>query len=330
MKSFESIYLGLPEKREPVKTSGYGEAPINIALIKYWGKRDKQLNLPVTDSLSVTVPDTLTQTTIIPSIASTDRVFLNQTQQSPDSNFAKRISHFLDLFRTHPQQTFEIHTQNRVATAAGLASSASGYAAFVLALNDLFGWQLTDDKLSILARIGSGSACRSLWPGFVYWQAGNRADGLDSYAFALDDTWPDLMLGLVMVTHSAKTISSREAMQITTGTSPLYQAWPATVTAHMHTLRNAMLMHDFKAFGEVIEHNALTMHATMLASWPSIDYRIPETWRAIEKVHQLRREGVPVYFTQDAGPHIKLLFEAKDKAAILAVFPDISPVLLFP
>lgn len=319
----------LPHNYRPAKPIGYGEAPVNIALIKYWGKRCNTFNLPVTDSLSITVPDTLTRTHIQSISGNQDKITLNQQLQSPDSTFAKRLSAFLDFFRTPTVTAFEVHTQNTVATAAGLASSASGFAALVLALNDLFAWQLDDKTLSILARQGSGSACRSLWPGFVHWQAGIRPDGLDSYAKPLNDVWPGLMLGLVVVDSHVKPISSRDAMKLTSQTSPLYQAWPATVTQHSAAISAAIDSHNFERFGAITEQNALAMHATMLASWPSVDYRIPATWTAISQVYQCRREGVPVYFTQDAGPNIKLLFEAKDLAAVQAAFPSMAIKSLF-
>lgn len=345
----------LPKCYEPAKSFGYGEAPVNIALIKYWGKRCQLFNLPVTDSLSVTVPNTLTRTRIWPKQGHQDRIILNQQLQSADSPFAKRLSTFLDFFRHGAAPAFEVDTHNTVATAAGLASSASGFAALVLALNDLFAWQLNDQSLSMLARMGSGSACRSLWPGFVHWQAGTRPDGLDSFAqplnyihlmsndeslgrgdrlVAQDETgnqyaWPGLMLGLVIVESHVKPISSREAMQLTRQTSPLYQVWPATVSRHLAALLDAMVHHDFARFGAIAEHNALAMHATMLASWPSVDYRIPATSTVIQQVYQLRRDGVPVYFTQDAGPNIKLLFEAQNLADIQAAFPTVITRALF-
>lgn len=319
----------LPERPQSIKTVGYGEAPVNIALIKYWGKRCASFNLPVTDSLSVTVPHTLSRTHIKVIDAHEDQIYLNQQKLETNTAFAKRLSNFLNYFRDDATPAFEIYTENTVATAAGLASSASGFAALVLALNDLFSWQLDDTAISILARLGSGSACRSLWPGFVHWQAGIRDDGLDSYAKPLHDTWPGLMLGLMVVEGSAKPISSREAMQLTTQTSPLYRAWPHTVQQHLNDLRQAIQSQDFEHFGRIAEQNALAMHATMLASSPSIDYRLPASWTVIQQVYQLRRDGIAVYFTQDAGPNIKLLFEVKDYQTIAAAFPAAAIQPLF-
>lgn len=316
------VEMLLPKQTQKLKTHGYGEAPVNIALIKYWGKRCSLFNLPVTDSLSVTVPDTLTKTTIRAVDGPCDLISLNQSQMQNDNGFYKRTSQFLDLFRSKTAPFFEVDTTNTVATAAGLASSASGFAALVLALNDLFQWQLSFKHLSILARMGSGSACRSFWPGFVHWHAGTEENGMDSFAEPLSETWPDLMLALVIVNQSQKPISSRDAMQQTVKTSPLYEAWPNTVTKHLSELKQAITKQDFAHFGQVVEQQALTMHATMLASWPSIDYRLEATLAAIHLVYELRQAGLPIYFTQDAGPNIKLLFEKRYQTDILRVFPS--------
>lgn len=318
----------LPKTKPPVKTQGIGIAPVNIALIKYWGKRCQALNLPVTDSLSITLPECLSKTKIKPSL-SADLYYLHGEKLQETSTFYKRMSVFLDLFRTQDVPFFEVHTENTVPTAAGLASSASGFAALVLALNDLFGWHLSDKRLSILARLGSGSACRSLWNGFVHWHAGIEAHGLDSFATPITTTWPNLMMGIIMINEQQKPISSRQAMQQTVATSPLYQAWPATVTQHLATLLTAIDTQDFTLLGQTAEHNAECMHASMQASWPSISYRLPQTLSIIETVKTLRQEGLAVYFTQDAGPNIKLLFEHKDLSTLQTYFPKMQAWSLF-
>ncbi|ETZ04929.1 diphosphomevalonate decarboxylase [Holospora undulata HU1] len=170
----------LPKTPQQMKQSGYGKAPINIALCKYWGKRNKELNLPQTSSISIALP--YYTTTTISIAQDKDRIFLNGKEVSLDSEFGRRTIDFLNLIRQNKNIFLKIETNNDLPTSAGLASSASGFAAFVIALNDIFNWNLTNEKLSILARMGSGSAARSIPPGFVYWQAGKKADGTDSYA----------------------------------------------------------------------------------------------------------------------------------------------------
>jgi len=207
---------------EPVVAKASVYAPANIALIKYWGKRDILLNLPNTASLSISLGKKGTHTEISRASGDADEIILNDQLLSCDNFFVTRLQQYLDLFRPHPQFYFSVQTLSTVPVAAGLASSASGFAAMILALRQFFGWSLPEYQLSLLARLGSGSACRSLWQGFVYWQQGEAADGFDSYAMPLADTWPDLRIGLVIISDKAKATSSRDGMLHTVKTSPLY------------------------------------------------------------------------------------------------------------
>ncbi len=286
-------------------------APTNIALCKYWGKRNSELNLPVTSSLSISLGEKGAKTTLSVSSIKQDVLVLNEKKVPPTSSFHQRLSHFLDLFR--PENLyFDVNIVSTVPIAAGLASSACGFAAIVLALNEFFAWQLSSQHLSILARLGSGSASRSIWPGFVEWHKGTRDDGLDSYAEPIAVKWPELCIGLMIISEQEKSISSREAMQRTVETSSLYKAWPEKVEHDLVKLKQAIREKDFDLLGRTAESNALTMHATMLSAWPPVSYYLPETIRAMHRVWQARAEGVPVYFTQDAGPNLKLLFIDKD------------------
>lgn len=301
-------------------------APSNIALIKYWGKRDKALNLPVTSSLSISLGKlgTTTKLTIIDDRE--DQLFLDKQPVDRESAFAQRLIQFLDLCRPNPAIRYRIETFSDIPVAAGLASSASGFAALVKALDQLHHWDWSDQHLSVLARIGSGSACRSLWDGFVQWEKGERDDGMDSYAKSLNIDWPELRIGLLLFTKQAKPISSREAMNITTQTSKLYHSWPSQVEADLAQMHQALDAQDFALLGETAERNALMMHQTMIDASPSIDYSTPETYAAREKIQQLRKQGVPVYFTQDAGPNLKLLFEEKSLEFVKSTFPHIQVV----
>lgn len=289
---------------------GRGFAPANIALCKYWGKRDQELNLPLNSSISISIGEKGTLTEI--SRRSSDQFFLND-QLIDDSNiFSKRLSLFLDLFRNHCRAPgFEVRTFNTIPTAAGLASSASGYAALVLALDDLSGWQLDRKKLSMLARLGSGSATRSLFSGFVVWYAGIAKDGMDSYAEQLEINWPEFKLGLIKIEHNAKPISSRIAMQKTVETSPRFNEWPKRAASDFNDIREAILEYNFDKVGQLSEENALEMHALMNEAIPSINYLLPETYSQMKKINDIRKNGLPVYFTIDAGPNIKLLFQKK-------------------
>ncbi len=306
-------------------TRGAAFAPANIALCKYWGKRDPDLNLPVNSSLSISLGKLGTHTAV--KFAKTaDRIFLNGKPAPAD--FAARISNYLDLFRADGQ-FFEVRTKNNIPTAAGLASSASGFAALVKALDQLFGWGFNSRELSMLARLGSGSATRSLYDGFAVWHAGVRADGMDSYAERLGSTWPALRIGILEVSKARKKTGSTSGMNRTVETSELYESWPAQAECDFDELRTAIAAQDFPMLGKTAENNALAMHATMLAAWPPLCYWKPQTVALMQKVWQARENGLELYFTIDAGPNLKLLFLNENQAAVKALFPNVQIVSPF-
>jgi diphosphomevalonate decarboxylase len=304
-------------------------APANVALVKYWGKRDESLNLPRTASLSVSLGALGTHTGVRPIDGPADRITLNDAPVAPESSFARRIVAFLDLLRPADGPRLEVKTRNTVPTAAGLASSASGFAALVMALDRLYDWQLPPPSLSVLARLGSGSACRSVYPGFVLWRAGEQADGLDSVAEPLDVTWPDLRVGVITVSTADKGLGSRPAMRRTVETSPLYAAWPGIVDRDLAEIQTALGTRDFTHLGVVAERNALAMHATMLGAWPPILFWQAGTVEALQRLWRLRDDGLAVYATLDAGPNIKVLHQAADQPALAAAFPGIQVIAPF-
>ena len=329
MNKIEIIRALTGDRRQPVAASGHGRAPSNIALCKYWGKRDTELNLPVTSSLSISLGPLGTTTTIEPKDGSDDEVVLNGLPVPADTGFARRLRDFLDPFRPASGAGFRVVTANTIPTAAGLASSASGYAALVIALDSLFGWNLSRGDLSVLARLGSGSASRSVYHGFVEWHAGTRADGMDSRAEKLDARWPDLRIGLVKISVAEKAVSSRDAMKGTVDTSLLYRVWPEQVTRDLASLHGAIQRGDFEALGRTAENNALAMHATALAAWPPTLFWKAESVAAMHRVWALRQQGLPVYFTMDAGPNLKLIVENKNVREIQGEFPDAEWVAPF-
>lgn len=308
--------------------TGRAFAPANIALCKYWGKRDDLLNLPNNSSISISLGKKGTYTEIKRS--SVDKFYLNQNLIEPDVNFSKRLSSFLNLFRDNCRAPgFEVHTINSIPTSAGLASSASGFAALVLSLNDLTGWKLDKKKLSMLARLGSGSASRSIFNGFVSWSKGKCENGLDSFAEPIDVHWPEFRIGLLKVDYFAKKISSREGMKRTVDTSKRYKKWHIRAEKDFLDIYNAILNKDFNKLGILSEKNALEMHETMRDAIPPIDYFSNETLLNIKKIQRLRNEGLPIYLTIDAGPNIKILFEEKFNNLILNEFPDLEIISPF-
>ncbi len=304
-------------------------APANIALCKYWGKRDNELNLPVTASLSISLGRLGTRTRLTPRSGADDRITLNGDPVPADSVFARRLRTFLDPFRAGEAKAFEIETENTIPTAAGLASSASGYAALVMALDRLFGFNWSPAQCSIAARLGSGSACRSIGHGFYRWNRGEREDGMDSFAVPVDTPWPELRIGLLHISSGEKNISSRDAMKRTVETSPLYREWPGKVERDLPRLAEALADRNLHIAGAVSENNALSMHATSLGAWPPVLFWLPETVEKLHAVWQARADGLSVYATMDAGPNIKLLYEASAEPAIRERFPTLEPVSPF-
>lgn len=322
----QQLLRGRPAKAG--KEAGAGRAWANIAMCKYWGKRNEELNLPVTSSLSVSLNGHGTETTLRVQSGG-DEILLSGRPIAPASQFGRRVTGFLNLFRPDEKTFYRVETVNTVATAAGLASSASGFAALALAADDLHGWRLSERDLSILARLGSGSACRSIYDGFVEWHAGAEADGMDSFAEPLGIEWPDLRLGLIRVSTVPKTVSSRTAMKRTRRTSSLYGAWPVKVAHDMILLKEAIRAGDFETFGQVAESNSLAMHATMIGAWPPVLYWLPESVAVMRDIWDARAEGLDIYFTMDAGPNVKLLFLADEEAHVKQHFPGVDVVAPF-
>ncbi|MGD9613492.1 MAG: diphosphomevalonate decarboxylase [Kiritimatiellia bacterium] len=304
-------------------------APANIALVKYWGKRDEALNLPVTGSLSISLGPLGSHVELSRGTDSADAVWLNGKQLPADSSFARRAGAYLDLFRPAEDFAFKLKARNTVPTAAGFASSASGFAALAKAADGLFGWGLSARERSILARLGSGSAARSLEDGFVEWHAGTAADGMDSFAERLDAAWPELRVGALVLCSDEKPVGSREGMKRSVETCEFYREWPGRVAKDLAALKTAIAGKDFAALGAVAEANALAMHALMAATRPPVVYALPETVSAMRKIWAAREDGLALWFTMDAGPNVKLLFEAQDEARVRGFFPGAEVVAPF-
>lgn len=313
------LLAGRPRTPAVPATEAY--APANIALVKYWGKRDETLNLPAASSLSISLGPLGSHVRLAPADSPTDRIYLDDAELPPATSFARRATAWLDLVRPSPGFAFELRARNTVPTAAGFASSASGFAALAKAADALFGWNLPQKDLSILARLGSGSAARSLADGFVEWRAGSRPDGMDSYGVPLPDRWPTLRVGACVLSSKEKPVGSREGMRRSARTCPFYPLWPATVERDLTTLRAAIAARDIALLGATAESNCLAMHSLMMATRPPILYFLPETLETIRAVWRARADGVPVWFTMDAGPNVKLLFESSADSAIRNLFP---------
>ncbi|WP_423062708.1 diphosphomevalonate decarboxylase [Candidiatus Paracoxiella cheracis] len=312
----------------PKKESGKAFAPSNIALCKYWGKRNLELNLPITSSLSVSLAHKGSHAKVTPIDAEKHEVFIDNEKLPHEYHYAEKLSSYLDLFGFN-DQSFKLELNFNIPVASGLASSACCFASLVKAMDDLYEWEFDGKSLSLLARLGSGSASRSVYNGFVEWHHGERPDGMDSYATLINEKWPSLCLGLCIISKTKKAVSSREGMQRTVKTSDLYCAWPEKAEKDLVRLKIAIEKKDFDLLGRIAESNAMAMHATMLAAWPPLLYSQAETITLMQQVWALRQGGMSVYFTQDAGPNLKLLFLESNLKEIQTNFPTMELIKPF-
>lgn len=280
-------------------------AHTNIALIKYWGKRDEGLSLPMNSSLSLTLDKFFTETEVeFDSALSEDVFFLNGER---DDQTLPKVSKFLDLFR-HMKGIKDraiVTSINKVPTAAGLASSASAFAALGAAANRASGLNLNNRELSTIVRRGSGSATRSIYGGIVEWQKGDSDN--TSFAVEIDDASWDIGMVVVIVNSNEKKISSRQGMKSTILTSPFYKAWAEDAEEDLEEIKVAIRNRDLERMGYITEHNALKMHGTMLSANPPIIYFEPNSILVMQIVHELRKKGIEAFFTMDAGPNVKIL-----------------------
>jgi diphosphomevalonate decarboxylase len=301
-------------------------AHANIALAKYWGKLDDDRNLPSVPSLSLTLEglSTVTEVTFDAALAA-DEVTLDGATATGRPR--DRVVALLDRVRARSGCRWHarVRSRNDFPTAAGLASSASGFAALALAAARCLLPELTLAEVSGLARASSASAARSLFGGFVALAAG----GEQATQVAPETHWPLVML--VAVTASGpKAISSTHGMRHTAHTSPYYPAWVEHAPILFEQVREAVLARDLPALGAAMEQSALAMHASMLAARPAVVYFSPGTLAALSAVRGLRDTGTPAYATMDAGPHVKVLTvpeHARSVEASLSALPDVQRVL---
>lgn len=303
---------------------GKARAYTNIALIKYWGKKNESLILPMNNSLSLTLDAFYTETEVSFSEAYTEDQFYLDNQLQ-DEKATKKISAFLDIVREKAGTTkkAKVISQNFVPTAAGLASSASGLAALAGACNEALKLGLDDQALSRLARRGSGSACRSIFGGFVEWEKGH--DDQSSYAHPIySDGFEDhLAMVFLLLNEQKKDVSSRDGMRRTVETSSFYQGWLDSVEADLYQLKQAIKTKNFQLLGETMEQNGLKMHGTTLAARPPFTYWSPDSLKAMQAVRDLRNQGIPCYFTMDAGPNVKVLVQKDHLDKVKTTFSDL-------
>lgn len=293
------------------------KAHANIALMKYWGKIDESLALPYTSSLSLTLDALYTVTSVDkdPTLKE-DRFILNDVLQGETET--RKISNFVDFFRKDDCKV-HINSQNFFPTAAGLASSASGFAALAVALNHEFEHNLDLQSLSRITRKGSGSAARSLFPHLAIWQ---RGDDVSSFAYPFEEDL-DIEMLIAIVNSKKKTRSSRSLMKQTVEESPFYFPWVEESHLDFERMKDAIKRKDIHEVGRIAERNALMMHASLLGLKEPFFYFEEKTLAIIERVRALRDCGLVAYCTMDAGPNVKIITNKSDSPKVLLALEEI-------
>ena len=315
----------------PTAHTATASANTNIALIKYWGKADESLMIPTTSSLSLTLDETWTTTTVSFDGGNGDADAVRINGSAPSGTALTRVTRFLDLVRERSgiAQRASVDSTSTVPLAAGLASSAAGFAALAAAASRAAGMDLDGRALSRLARRGSGSAARSVFGGLVLWNAGE--DDATSYAEPIEEPAGDTVSGLdlamvvVVLSDGRKTISSTRAMKQTMTASPLYPAWVEASREDLRAALEAVRSGDLARLGEVAEANALGMHASMMAARPAIMYWLPRTIEVLHTVRAMRQDGLPAWATIDAGPNVKVLTRGGSAERVAAALRERVP-----
>ena len=306
-------------------TTATAQAFANIAFIKYWGNRDNTLRLPMNGSISMNLDGLYTRTTVSfqPSLPFDELIINGHEVRGAGLD---RITYMLDIIRgmADVHERAEVMTENNFPSGAGIASSASAFAALALAGSKAAGLNLNERELSRLARRGSGSAARSIPGGFVEWQTGTSDE--DSFAFSIapPDHW-DLVDCIAIVSTSHKKTGSTEGHSIAP-TSPLQAARVADAPRRLDICRDAILNCDFRAFASILELDSDMMHAVMMTSTPALHYWKPASLGVMTAVREWRMDGIPACYTVDAGANVHVLCPESEAHIVEKRLREISGV----
>ena len=312
-----------------VKVKSYA----NIAIVKYWGKKDAEKMIPATSSISLTLNDMFTETEMEfikdedIKIAvekemkngnckdkfwgMTDLFYLNGELQ--DSVHTEKISKVVDLFRENRNQKVKISTTNNMPTAAGLSSSSSGLSAIIKACNKIFEKNYTQSELAKISKFGSGSSSRSFFGPIAAW---------DKDTGEICEVKTDLKLAMLVLVlnKNKKKISSRNGMELCAKTSTYFDEWVKQSEIDFINMKKYLAENDFEKVGTLTEENALRMHKTTETANPPFSYFNEKTYEAIDFVKNLRNNGEKCYFTMDAGPNVKVLCLEEDLEKLAEIF----------
>ncbi len=299
-------------------------APSNIAFIKYWGKKDKKLRLPENGSFSMNLSNLSTTTTVeFDPKFKKDTVVINNKRELKKT---ERVIKHLDRVRKLAKIDYwaKVVSENNFPTGTGLSSSSSGFAALSLAASKAAGLDLSKKELSILARQGSGSACRSIPDGFVEWLDGKSSQSSYSVSYKSSNYW-DIIDIVAIVSQAEKDISSTKGQEYV-NTSPFFKTRLANIKSKINKIKKLIDKKKFRQFGELIESEALELHAIMITSKPALIYWLPETLVVMKSVQKWRQKGLEVYFTINTGQDIHLICQSKDKDKVISRLKQIKQV----
>lgn len=305
-------------------------APANIAFVKYWGARDLNRAIPCNPSISMTLSRCVSKCTVEPIEATVDEVWLAQSGggfAAPPHDFAGRIRAQLDSIRAWAgwEGAFRVATRTEFPSAAGLASSASGFAALTLATVAALDRMASPQELSALARLsGSGSAARSVFGGYVEWPAGGPADDPWAGPLATAEDW-DLRDVIAVVEIGPKAISSRDGHRRAL-TSPYYAKRLELVAGRLERTRQAIAARDLALLGPVLEEEAIDLHLIAMSSHPPIFYWSSGTVEVLRLIREMRQEGVEAYATLDAGANVHVICPPESEDEVADRLDDLSAV----
>lgn len=285
-------------------------APSNIAFIKYWGKTNENLRIPTNGSISMNLNNLFTTTTVeFSKDFEKDKVIIDGNTIENETN---RVITHLDRIRKMAQINMKaaVVSHNNFPSSTGLSSSASGFAALTLAASNASGLNLKEKGLSILARLASGSACRSIPSGFVEWLPGDSSDTSFGVSIAASNWW-DIADIVVIISTGKKEVNTTDGQKIA-ATSPFFSERQRKIQGKIDAIKKYIQCKDFNKFGHLIESEALEMHAIMLTSKPPLIYWQPETIQLMKIVQKWRNSGLFVYFTINTGQDIHLICEEKN------------------
>jgi diphosphomevalonate decarboxylase len=301
----------------------------NIAFIKYWGLEDESRRIPANGSISMNLSCLYTRTTVRydPSLMD-DCLLLNGKSIAGEG--LRRVRQFLDRVRwmAGSELHARVESESNFPTGAGLASSASGFAALALAGTAALGLTLSECELSSLARFGSGSACRSIPGGFVEWRTDPLSGESCAQSIAPANHWA-LVDCIVILSDAHKPVGSEAGMR-TAVTSPLQEARVQDAERRLEVCRRAIIERDFPALARVTEQDSNMMHAVMMTSEPPLFYWEPESLEVMQAIKGWQAEGLSVTYTLDAGPNVHVICtqdDVEEVQARLRMIPGVMDVL---